>query len=121
MPQPPDGAKADRTSSVTTLRSEASQIIDARRRSALYCLIIAILPNAGRRARRPNWRTSGLAAVLATWCEVHETVQASVVSEHLWCEWDFIIRTTAACSTARQIAIAIRAISLGAFLSIGTG
>ena len=51
--------------------------------------------------------------MLASWRQVHEAIQASVASEHLWCEWDFIIWTTATRSAARQITTATRAISLG--------
>ena len=56
-----------------------------------------------------------------SWCQVRETVRAAVVSEHLRCKRDFIIRTTSACSATRQITTATRAISLGAFAGVGSG
>jgi DNA invertase Pin-like site-specific DNA recombinase len=42
-------------------------------------------------------------------------------SEYLRRERDLIIRTTAACSAARQITTATRALSLGTFAGVGTG
>lgn len=88
---------------------------------ALYCLIVSVVRHASRRGRRSNWRTDGLAAVSVSWCQVRETVRAAVVSEHLRCKRDFIIRTTSACSATRQITTATRAISLGAFAGVGSG
>jgi hypothetical protein len=44
-----------------------------------------------------------------------------LASEHLRREWDLIVRATAACSAARQMTTATRAISLGTFAGVGTG